>query len=149
MGARHRKSKCDRSGATYHFVAFRPVDVISQPNRVRGGNPWISGCHTTGCHPSPLRLRRPALLWQGGRISLQDLDPDDAWEVEAEGSRDWCRLKPTGTIAVLGDIPGIIRVGRIGGGPAHWLPGRVRGDIVVSPDGAWVASGGEDDTIRL
>jgi WD40 repeat protein len=94
--------------------------------------------------------RGRALLRQGDRIWLQDLDTDDAWEVGGrEGPGEWCSLDPTGTIAVLGDVPGMIRVGRIGGGPAHWLPGRVGGDIVVSPDGRWVASGGEDDTIWL
>jgi len=94
--------------------------------------------------------RRRALLWQEDRIWLQDLDTDDAWEVEGRGGHgEWCSLDPTGTIALLGDVPGIIRVARIGGGPAHWLPGRFGGDIVVSPDGRWVASGGEGNTIWL
>ncbi len=93
---------------------------------------------------------RRALLWRGGdTIWLEDLDTHRTWEVGVEGPHGWCSLDPTGTIALTGDVPGMIRVSRIGSGRSHWLPGRVGDNAEVSPDGRWVASGGEDNTIWL
>ena len=72
--------------------------------------------------------RRRALLRQRDRVRLQDLDSDETWEVEGRvRTEEWCSLDPTGALALLGDVPGMIRVAPIGGGPAHWLPGGARG----------------------
>jgi WD40 repeat protein len=54
-------------------------------------------------------------------------------------------------IAATGDYAGIVRVGRIGGGPPHLLVGH-EGPVdyvALSPDLRWVASTGQDNTLRL
>jgi len=60
-------------------------------------------------------------------------------------------LDPSGTVAATGDREGIIRVGRLSGEEPYLLVGH-EGPIdfvAISPDLRWVASTGEDDTLRL
>jgi len=58
---------------------------------------------------------------------------------------------PTGEVLVTGDIEGIVRVGRIDTGEPHLLLGheqQVYG-VAISPDLEWIASAGQDETLRL
>jgi WD40 repeat protein len=60
-------------------------------------------------------------------------------------------LDPSGSVLATVDRDGSIRVGRLDGGEPHLLLGH-KGNVtrvVVSPDLRWVASAGEDDTLRL
>jgi WD40 repeat protein len=60
-------------------------------------------------------------------------------------------LDPSGTVAATGDREGIVRVGRLSGGEPHLLVGH-EGPVdfvAISPDLRWVASTGQDETLRL
>ena len=64
--------------------------------------------------------------------------------------RSTVRFDLTGERVVSTDRLGVIRVGSARGGEPHLLlRQRGGGDVVVSPDGQWIASGGTDGTIRL
>jgi WD40 repeat protein len=60
-------------------------------------------------------------------------------------------IDPSGTVLATGHRDGAVRVGRLDGGEAHLLLGHTVtvSRVAVSPDLRWVASSGEDDTLRL
>jgi WD40 repeat protein len=63
----------------------------------------------------------------------------------------WFALDPSGTVVVTGDSQGIVRVGRLSDEEPHLLfghEGTVR-TVALSPDLHWIASTGEDETLRL
>ena len=66
-------------------------------------------------------------------------------------NHDAVALDASGTVAATGSLDGIVRVGRLSGAEPHLLVGH-RGSIdriAISPDLRWVATTGEDNTMRL
>jgi WD40 repeat protein len=71
--------------------------------------------------------------------------------LESHGNASRFGFDSTGTLAVSGDFRGVVRVGPVTGEAPHLLfghEGMVR-DVSVSPDGLWIASCGDDGTMRL
>ena len=60
-------------------------------------------------------------------------------------------LDPSGTVAAIGGLDGIVQVGRLAGGKPYLLVGHkgAIAGIAISPDLRWVATAGEDNTLRL
>jgi WD40 repeat protein len=60
-------------------------------------------------------------------------------------------LDPSGSVAASGTLDGIVRVGRLSSGERHLLLGHqgVIDSIAISPDLRWIATSGEDNTLRL
>jgi WD40 repeat protein len=81
-----------------------------------------------------------------------DLDSGLSTPLTTHGSEvSAMALDQGGSIAVTGDRNGIIRVGRVTGEEPHILVGHEGQiiDIAIDPLGRWIASAGEDDTVRL
>jgi len=98
------------------------------------------------------RDRRQVLVWrEPDRLWIQDLDSDESRELSSQGPIGSCGFDSTGMIAVWSDVMGAVRVGPVAGEEAYLLLGHegVVECMIVSPDGRWIASGGEDNTIRL
>ncbi|MGH9324605.1 MAG: WD40 repeat domain-containing protein, partial [Vicinamibacteria bacterium] len=66
-------------------------------------------------------------------------------------SRFAIALDPSGTVAAIGNSDGTVRVGRLSGEEPHLLVGHKGAVdyIAISPDLRWVATTGEDNTLRL
>jgi WD40 repeat protein len=88
----------------------------------------------------------------GRPLSLLDLTTGASKELTAFGEPALHRtIALSGDVAAIGGLDGIIRVGRVSGGEPHLLVGH-EGAIeylAVSPDQRWIASRGEDRTLRL
>jgi WD40 repeat protein len=84
-------------------------------------------------------------------LEVYDLTRRTSRKLTAFGSRlEAGDLDATGQILVAGGADGIIRVGRISGGEPHLLVGhKGAASAMISPDRKWIASAGEDQTLRL
>jgi WD40 repeat protein len=88
------------------------------------------------------------------RALVHDLASGTSRELSAFGDCGaWSRftLDPSGTVMATGGFDGIVRVGPLSGGQPHLLLGHKGAidRIAISPDLHWVATAGEDNTLRL
>jgi WD40 repeat protein len=89
------------------------------------------------------------VLAQG--VELLDLATGASRPLEGFGEGGAVDLDPSGTVLATGSRDGSVRVGRVDGGEPHLLLGHIGPvtNFAVSPDLRWVASAGEDATLRL
>jgi WD40 repeat protein/DNA-binding winged helix-turn-helix (wHTH) protein len=101
--------------------------------------------------------------WRMGRLwndcpsaLLHDLGSGVSRELTKFGdcgawSRYAIALDPSGSVAAIGSVDGIVRVGSLPDGEPHLLVGHKGAvdSVAISPDLRWVATTGEDDTLRL
>jgi WD40 repeat protein len=67
------------------------------------------------------------------------------------GDVEWADLDPSGTVVAAGSTDGTIQVARVDGGEPHLLLGHTGSvtQVAISPDLQWLASAGDDNTLRL
>jgi WD40 repeat protein len=84
-------------------------------------------------------------LRTGASQELTHFGECSAWSLDAVA------LDASGTVAATGGLDGIVRVGRLSAREPHLLIGHggAIDDIAISPDLRWIATTGQDDTIRL
>jgi WD40 repeat protein len=83
---------------------------------------------------------------------LYDLKTGEVRSLDLPGGHRWAlALSPDGTIWATGEKDGSIWIGRTDGGEAHLLAGHEGpvDSVAISPDNTWIASSGDDKTIRL
>jgi len=102
-----------------------------------------------------LTVEKDSLLARASRnLAFHDLESGTSRSITTHGNQVKRRaVDERGEIIVTGDAEGVIRVGKADGSEPHLLFGHkaaVRG-LTVSPDGRWIASGGDDGdpTVRL
>ena len=86
------------------------------------------------------------------RAVLHDLARQSRRELPAFGNGiQSVDADPSGRVVVTADRDGIVRVGRLTSGEPHVLVGHKGSvaNVAISPDLKWVASAGEDATLRL
>jgi WD40 repeat protein len=124
--------------------------LVAAPPGVRGTNAQFSRDRRlallTYWHPSP--EKRPP-------VRVYDIRAGTSGELpRAFGEPKWTEcsaLDPSGRVVATGSTDGIVRVGRLDRAEPHILAGHkgaVR-SVDISPDLRWVATTGEDNTLRL
>jgi WD40 repeat protein len=89
---------------------------------------------------------------QSSLLSVVNLESAASRDISSHGSRVHIfDLDPTGATLVTGSNDGLVRAGPLTGEEPHLLYGHTRRvtGVAVSPDRKWIASAGDDDTIRL
>ena len=88
-------------------------------------------------------------LGRQGDVDLHDLTTGQTRSLDLPG-QGWLTLSADGTVWASGETDGSIWVGRTDGGQPHLLLGH-KGFVqtLISPDLRWIASSGQDETLRL
>ena len=95
------------------------------------------------------------MLRDEGRIWIHDLDTNESHELASHSGPNtggFCGFDPGRELVISSDFFGTVRVGPVTGEEPHLLTGNGRGYVrvvAVAPDGRWIATGGNDGTIRL
>jgi len=163
-------SKMERSGAI-HNLAFSGESTLYSGG-VGGVRRWdlATGTHELVFTSQDDSLARMAMAADGrsavigeqrveeaserrnGVLKFLDLDTGEVRELPAfgEGSHSFV-IDSSGTVLATCDDDGIIQVGRVSEEGPHLLLGHEGAvtDLAISPDGRWVASRGQDHTLRL
>jgi WD40 repeat protein len=87
-----------------------------------------------------------------GRVLLLEPDSGAVTHLDRFGDKvSFVALDPTGSIAFTGDRNGDVRVEPLTGGEPHLLLGHEHAInvLAIDPLGRWIASGGDDNTVRL
>jgi WD40 repeat protein/predicted Ser/Thr protein kinase len=160
---------CDWEGG---WETIRDVEFLPDGRLLTGGSTgvrlWeLESGKSQEVRPCANRVeRRVAVSGDGGTLlvmesnletrvstlSVHDLHTGSFRDIASHGNRlNAVALDPTGTIAVTGDLDGVVRVGPITGAEPHLLFGHELqiSSVAVSPDSRWIASASQDGTIRL
>jgi WD40 repeat protein len=86
-----------------------------------------------------------------GTAVVYDLERKEATPLETHGNRVTCVAWIASGRVVTGSLDGFVRVGPSTGEEPHLLLGHEAGvrDVRAGPDDTWIASAGEDGTVRL
>jgi WD40 repeat protein len=86
------------------------------------------------------------------RAVFLDLESGETDILETHGTQvKAVALDPESTIAVTGDLDGVVRIGLVTGEEPYLLLGHEHAiwALDIDPLGRWIASGGDDSTVRL
>jgi WD40 repeat protein len=128
-------------------------DGVRLWNAQDGSAEYLGEGHTGAYNPHSGEVYVAQASLEGGEGWAGVYDLPDGEFRNLPHNRNPCviALDPSGSVMVTANMDGTIQVGRSAGGEPHLLMGHSPGVnfVTVSPNGRWIASGGDDGTVRL